>query len=250
MPRIALLSLFLLSFCLTEAQVNLKDSCVSAHLIQVDIGTGLPAFDMADRFGPHAIAGGGYQYKTNDNWLFGFNGAFIFGSVVKEDSLFNNIRTDAGYVIGSDGLLYDPILWESGFNGKIEVGKITNIWGINPNSGLAFTGGIGYMQHKIWIYIDETIVPQLSPEYRTGYDRLSSGFMLTQYIGYYFFSTKYFVNFRGGIEFMEAFTQNRRTINYDTQLSDTETRFDMLINLKVSWNLPIYKQPRTKFYTH
>lgn len=250
MKGITLIPVLLLCITMAQAQVNLKDSCVSAHLIQVDIGTGMPAFDMAERFGPHALAGGGYQYKSDENWLVGFNAAFIFGSRVREDSLFNNIRTASGYVIGSDGLLYDPILWESGFNGKVEFGKITNIWGVNPNSGLAFTGGIGFLQHKIWIYIDEAIVPQLSPSYRVGYDRLSNGLMLSQYIGYYFFSTKYFVNFRGGIEIMEAFTKNRRSINYDTRLADTDMRFDMLINLKVSWNLPVYKQPRTKFYTH
>jgi hypothetical protein len=233
-----------------SGQVNLKDSCVKANIIQVDLGVGVPAFDMAERFGVHALVGGGYQYKTNNNWLFGVNGNFIYGSIVHEDSLFINLRNEAGYVIGSDGLGYDPILWESGFSVKWETGKITNIWRINPNSGLTFIGGVGLLQHKIWIYIDETVVPQLSPTYRKGYDRLSNGIMLSQFAGYYLFSNKYFVNFRGGIEVMEAFTQNRRMMNYDTQTADTEMRFDMLINLKFSWNLPIYNQPRTKYYTH
>lgn len=250
MKHLTLVCLFALFSHALHAQVNIKDSCVAANLIQVDLGVGIPGADLADRFGPHAIVGGGYQYKTDQNWLFGVNADFIFGSRVKEDSILNNIRNEAGFVIGSDGLLYDPILWESGFNAKFEVGRITQIWGLNPNSGLTFMGGIGFMQHKIWIYIDETIVPQLSPTYRLGYDRLSNGFMCSQFIGYYMFSSKYFVNFRGGIEITEAFTQNRRSINYDTQLADTDPRIDMMFNLKVSWNLPVYKQPRTKFYTH
>lgn len=250
MRHLTIATLCMLLTGAVSAQVNIKDSCVSASLIQVDFGWGLPAFDMADRFGAHLTVGGGYQYKTNDNWLWGLNGGYFYGAKVKEDSIIDNIRTDAGYVIGSDGFLYDPILWESGFYGQVQVGKITDIWSINPNSGLAFMGGLGLLQHQIWIYIDETIVPQLNPDYRKGYDRLSNGLMLSQYVGYYMFSSKYFVNFRGGIEVMEAFTQNRRSWNYDTQMQETDTRFDMLVTLKLSWNLPIYKTPRTKFYTH
>ena len=231
------------------SQVNLKDSCVSAELIIVDLGVGMPAGDMSTRFGFHAIAGGGYQHKTNENWIWGINGAFIYGSDVREDSILDNLRNEAGYIIGTDGLGYDPILWESGLNMKFEVGKTIDIWSINPNSGLTFIGGLGFLQHRIWIYIDEAIVPQLGPEYRVGYDRLTNGIMASQYVGYYFFSTRNFVNFRGGIEVMEAFTQNRRTVNFDTQVHDDTMRFDMLINLKVSWLLPIYHQPKTKYYS-
>jgi len=232
------------------AQVNLNDSCVSAHLIQVDLGIGLPAGDLADRFGAHALVGGGYQYKSNKNWLLGVSGGFIYGSAIREDTILNILKNEAGYIIGTDGLQYDPILWESGVNFKLEVGKITNLLSINPNSGLAFTGGIGFLQHKIWIYIDETNVPQLGGDYRKGYDRLTNGFMLNQYIGYYMFSNKYFVNFRGGIEFQQAFTQNRRTTNFDTGLRDDTQRFDMLFNLKLSWNLPIFEAPKRKYYTY
>jgi hypothetical protein len=247
-------SLFLIVFCLfglqMKAQLNLNDSSVAASIIQVDLGIGMPAADMADRFGVHALVGGGYQYKTAGNWLYGVNGAFIYGSIVREDSILDNLRNEAGFIIGLDGLQYDPILWESGMNFKVEVGKITDIWAINPNSGLAFTGGLGFLQHRIWIYIDEAAVPQLTEEYRKGYDRMSNGLMLTQYVGYYLFSNKYFINFRGGIEVMEAFTQNRRSLNYDTGLKDETPRFDMLFNLKLTWNLPVFEQPRSKYYTN
>ena len=73
----------ILLFCLfgtrLSAQINLNDSIVSAHIIQVDLGVGAPFGDMADRFGVHALVGGGYQYKTDENWLWGVNGAFIYG---------------------------------------------------------------------------------------------------------------------------------------------------------------------------
>ncbi len=232
------------------AQINLSDSVVSAHIIQIDLGIGLPAADLADRFGPHATVGGGYEFKTDQNWLFGINGTFIYGSSVREDSILDPLRNEAGFLIGTDGFLYDPIFWEQGFELKLEAGKITNLLSINPNSGITFLGGVGFMQHQIWIYIDEVAVPQLSKEYRKGYDRLSNGLMLSQYIGYYMFSNKYFVNFRGGIEIDEGFTKNRRALNYDTQQTDITPRTDLLITLKLSWNLPIFEKPQRKFYSH
>ena len=157
---------------------------------------------------------------------------------------------DRGYIVGTDGLQYDPILWESGFTASVQVGKITNLLSINPNSGVTFMGGIGFLQHNIWIYIDETAVPQLSEEYKKGYDRLTNGLAFNQYIGYYLFSNKYFVNFRAGIEITEGITQNRRSINYDTQMKDDATRIDMMVNFKLSWNLPIFEQPTRKFYSN
>ncbi|MEZ5014914.1 MAG: hypothetical protein R2794_11545 [Chitinophagales bacterium] len=230
------------------AQVNLNDSCVSADIIQINLGIGLPAADLADRFGPHALVGGGYLYKTKTNWLFGVTGNFIYGSKVKEDSILQNISNEDGFIIGTDGLQYDPLLWESGYDVMFQAGKITNILGINPNSGLTFIAGAGFLQHNIWIYADEAVMPQLNKAYRKGYDRLSNGFMLEQYIGYYMFSNTFFVNFHAGIEVQEAFTQNRRPVNYDTGLPDTAKRLDMLINLKLGWNLPIFDQPKIVYY--
>ncbi len=244
-------SLFFICFLNSlSAQINLGDSSVSAKIINIDLGVGLPLADLADRFGPHATVGGGFQFKTDKNWLYGINGTFIYGSVVKEDTIFNNLKNEAGYIIGIDGLQYDPILWESGFDIKFQAGKITNILRVNPNSGVTILGGIGFLQHNIWIYIDEAAVPQLTKEYKKGYDRMSNGIMFNQYIGYYLFSNKYFVNFRAGIEVQEAITKNRRSINYDTQLVDDVTRFDMMVNFKISWNLPLFEKPKRKFYSN
>lgn len=242
-----LLPLLLVSASVLNGQINLKDSTVAASIINIDLGAGLPAADLAQRFGPHATAGAGYQFKTKTNWLFGVNGTFIYGNVVK-DSVFSNLRNDAGFVLGTDGFQYDPILWEEGFDFKFQAGKITDLFAINPNSGLAILGGIGFLQHNIWIYIDQSVVPQLSKEYRRGYDRLSNGLMLNQYIGYYMFSNRFFVDFRGGFEFQEAFTQNRRSFDFDTRSADDAKRFDMMITLKLSWNLTILSQPVRRFY--
>ncbi|MBC8045752.1 MAG: hypothetical protein H7Y00_03065 [Fimbriimonadaceae bacterium] len=231
---------------LLHAQINLKDSVVKVNIIQVDLGIGLPLGNMAETFGVHQTVGGGYQFKNNKNFLIGFNGSYIFGSHVKDSSV-NFLFTQGGSVIGTDGYLFSPILFEQGFDLKFQMGKITNILALNPNSGLAVLGGVGYLQHNILIYIDEAYVPQLNKEYRKGYDRLTNGIALNQYIGYYFFSNKNFVNFRAGFDITEAFTKNRR-YNFDTQSIDEESKFDMLVTFKATWNLCIFEKPQRKFY--
>ncbi|MFN0274940.1 MAG: hypothetical protein ACKVPJ_04290, partial [Chitinophagales bacterium] len=142
---------------------------------------------------------------------------------------------------------FSPVLYEQGFDIHFEIGKITNLFSINPNSGVAVLAGGGYLQHNILIFVDELYVPQLNNEYKKGYDRFSNGFSLSQYLGYYFFSNKHFVNFRAGFEVTEAFTKNRR-YNFDTQSIDDENYFDMFITFKATWNLPIFREKPRNFY--
>lgn len=230
------------------AQVSLADSIVKASIINIDLGVGLPAGDMADRFGGHFLVGIGYQYKFENNVLFGGMGHYFFGNRVTEENLLDNVLTEDGYVIGNDGLLYTPIVGEQGFDVSLQMGKITKLFAFNPNSGVTWLAGIGLMEHNISFYIDDNYTPQLSKEYKKGYDRLSNGFMLNQFLGYYVFSDKSFINFRAGFEFQEAFTKNRRGIDFDTQNIDHDMRFDMMISFKLSWNLCIYEKPKRRFY--
>lgn len=229
-----------------SAQVNLNDSIVSANIFQVELGIGMPAGDIADRFGFHATVGGGYEFKTQNNLLLGFNGSYIFGSRVMDSSI-NSLYTDFGFVIGTDGTQFSPILSEQGFSFSLQMGKITKLFSVNPNSGVAFIGGVGLLEHNILIYVDELYVPQVDKEYSKGYDRLSTGLALNQYIGYYFFSNKHFVNFRAGFDVTEAFTKNRR-YNFDTNSMDDATHFDMLVTFKATWNLPVFEHKQRKYY--
>ncbi len=230
--------------------VNLNDSIVQANLVVIDGAVGLPMGDLADRFGLHGLAGVGWQFKSKQNLLFGISGHYLFGSDVREDSVFYNLKTDDGNIIGSDGQLYNPALFEQGFDLMVYFGGITNLLAFNPNSGITFIGGIGYLQHNIQIYIDEPLAPQLAGDYKKGYDRLTGGIQFSEYIGYCMFSNKNFVNFRAGIEFTQAFTTGIRGVNFDNQLTETDNRLDMMINLKLSWILPVYQKPARRYYTY
>jgi hypothetical protein len=110
----------------------------------------------------------------------------------------------------------------------------------NRNSGLLVTLGLGYIQHRISIDVRGDLTPQASGEYTKGYDRLTDGVAISQFVGYMFLGNNRKVNFMVGLEAMEGFTKNRRGYNYDTFQADTGDKFDVFIGLKAGWIFPIY----------
>ena len=172
--------------------------------------------DYADRFGDNQSIGIGGEYVTNKhNFIFGFHTYFNFGNNVIEDVL-STLRTPDGAIIGNNRLLASVFLRERGIYGGVHVGKLFSLLKSNPRSGIRVTVGAGFLQHKIRIQDDTRTVVQLTGEYKKGYDRLTNGLALTEFIGYQHISKNRFVNFYLGVEFTQGFTQNRRSWNFDT----------------------------------
>lgn len=109
-------------------------------------------------------------------------------------------------------------------------------------------GGAGLLQHKIRIETIGNTVPQLDKEYKKGYDRLSNGLSLHEMIGYYHFGNKHLINFYAGFEFIQAFTENRRSYNFDEMKKDETKRVDLLFGIRAGWMLPVYRRAPQKFY--
>jgi hypothetical protein len=110
--------------------------------------------------------------------------------------------------------------------------------------------GAGYLNHRLRIETQEQVVPQLELDYKKGYDRLTTGWNLHQFVGYSFMANSGFFNFYGGIYFQEGFTRNRRTIFFDKpdEPVSTETRFDLQYGLRLGWYIPVYKRQPKDFY--
>lgn len=215
---------------------------VKVPIFQVQGGIGVPGGDFADRFAPNGFAGGGMLYKTRKNLVLGIQGDFIFGGVREGDAL-DHLRTDDGFLIGTDGGLWNPILYLRGYRIQGTVGYILPVMQSNENSGLMVRAGVGFLQHKIYYDVkDRQNLPQISPEMVKGYDRLTNGLVLTEYIGYYLMSPNRLVNLHIGFEFTQGFTQSRRSLNYDTKQPDTRNRLDLIYALKVHWMLPLYRK--------
>ena len=241
------LAMVLQSFA-AHAQFNIKNEAISFPMIGMTAAYQLPGGDMADRFGNNFNIGAVFQWKFKNNWLAGIEGDFLFSDNVKEKGILNRFMTADGNIIDGQGQYGSVVLAERGLKLEAKAGKIFSFIGPNPNSGLMTTLGIGYMQHKIYIDTPGSPIPYLEGDYRKGYDRLSTGLSLTEFIGYMNFSNSRLINFYIGIEITQAFTRNIREINFDTGLKDDASRFDQLYGLRLGWVFPIYKRMAEKVY--
>jgi len=230
------------------SQGSIRDSSIAMHIVGVGYSFQIPAGDLADRFGSSSMVGVNYAYKLKSNFLFSLNAGYIFGGDLKEDSILKNISSEDGYIMGNDGQYADIRLFERGYHISLTFGKLFTFKKPNPNSGIALMAGPGFLQHKIRIETIGNTVPQLSKEYKKGYDRLTNGMEIHESVAYYYFGNRYLVNFYFGFEFIQAFTQNRRDFNFDTMMKDDKNRVDLLFGVKAGWMLPIYRKAPNKFY--
>jgi len=251
MNRILVSSFFLL-FSLSafsQSQSVLKDSVVSFSMLHIHYGLNLPLADMSDRFGLSNSLGAGFGVKTQKNVVIGLEGSYLFSRNVKETDMLENITGETGSLISASGLLATYTFSQKGFSLQLQGGKIIPFKKPNINSGLMVLLGAGYLQHKIGIEVNDNEAPMLSKEYKKGYDRLTNGFMLTQFIGYFFVDSKHKrINCYAGVEIMEAFTKNRRSWNYDEQRKDDNVRKDIFVSIKFGWVIPFYRSQTEKFY--
>ena len=231
-----------------NAQVSIKDSTVAVVLVGTSYAFQLPGGNLADRFGYNSNAGMAFFQKTKKNWLWSVNGSFMFGNRLKETGMLDSISTQGGYIIDQNGEFADIRLYERGFTASACLGKLIPAFGPNPNSGIFFLAGAGFMQHKIRIESIGNRTPQLNGDYKKGYDRLTGGFALTQFVGYLFLSNNRLANFYAGFECTEGFTQSQRTYDYDLMKRDNTKRKDLLYGIRIGWILPLYKKAPKQFY--
>jgi hypothetical protein len=233
-----------------KAQSSIKDSIIHCVLISPSFSIQIPEGDLANRFGNNSTVGFSAGIKNKKNWTFSLEGNFIFGSKIKETSIFSGLTVDGGYIIGSDGLYADIRAYERGYTVFATAGKIFPYRGPNLNCGIYLQAGIGFLQHKIRIEDKKNSVPAIQNDYLKGYDRLTNGIAAKQFIGYCYLGNKRLINFYGGFEFVEGFTEGKRDFNFSTGLSDSGKRFDFFMGLKLGWIMPFYKQAPEKFYTY
>jgi hypothetical protein len=244
MRLILFLSLFLAAFQL-EAQRNRylqEERSNEGHVLLANFlyGGHLPGGDLADRFGENSSAGGAVDFLTKSNLIVGVQSNFYFGSNVHTDVL-ENLRDEEGAIFGDNGGIAELRLRQRGFYIGGHIGKIFPVSSTNARSGIRLTLGGGFFRHKIRIQDDpQVFVPTLSGDYKKGYDRLTNGFALTEFIGYQYLAKNRRINFLAGFEFTQGFTEGRRSFNFDTRTGDTGQRLDLMFGFRIGWTLPFY----------
>ncbi len=226
---------------------SLKDSVYRIPIVGLHLSGQLPGGDLANRFGPSLNVGLPVYYKTAKNIVFGIEANYFFGSTIREKIMSNLYNVD-GTITDANGNPGAIRLNERGWNIYGMVGGVINALGHNKNSGLMLMAGLGYMQHKVKIIDVGKSLPQIHGDLAKGYDRLTGGMALTEYIGYMFMSQNRIANFYVGFEFQQAFTKGLRTYQYDLMASDSQPRLDLLYGFRFGWLLPLYKKTPKDFY--
>jgi hypothetical protein len=217
----------------------------NALLITVHYTAMFPFKDVAKRFGFTSGIGGAFTYQLKHRIHVGAEGSFLFGKTVKEQGILDHITTADGYFINADdNSLTTVFLQERGMILKAVVGKTIPFSRKNPDnhSGILFLTGIGYMQHKILIDPRAAAIPQLNKTYRKGYDRLTSGVCISQFVGAILLKRKKFVSLYGGFQVDAGFTKSQRNWNFDTNSADKAKRIDLFLSVKVAWIIPVFKK--------
>ena len=228
--------LFILLFISAEmnAQAHVKDSSLFVPMVGMSFAYQIPGGDLARRFGNNANIGISFLMKTKKKWVFGADGSFLFGRGIKENGILDSLVTIDGYLINKNGEFATEVkLYERGYSFGLKFGRLFNVLCPNPNSGILFHTGVGVLQHKIKIYDHFNTTPQIDGDYTKGYDRLTNGIAVSEFLGYAYLSNKRLINFFFGAEFMQAFTKSRRSYNYDLRKKDTAARTDLLYGLRV-----------------
>lgn len=249
LKRILFSLLILFAVSEVNAQVNASDSAIAAFVPHISYSYQFSGGDIAKRYGNNSTIGGGIRYKTSKNFIFSFDGNFIFGSKVKNaDSILWMVQTHDGYIIDGNGTYALYALYERGFNFNVTFGKILPVLNPNPNSGLMVTAGVGYMVTRMKIDNQHRTAPQISDDYARGYDMLIGGISLNQFIGWFYMGNSKFTNFYAGFEFQQAFTHSLRDWDFSTMQKDNNSYIDFFIGIKVGWMLPIYSRAPNKYY--
>lgn len=253
--------ILLLTFILMRAQTNANDSTISAFIPNFAYSFQFPGGDVADLYGHNSTIGGGFLYKTKKNLLFSLDVNFIFGNQVKQaDTILWMITNADGMIIDANGIYPEFAIYERGYSLNFRIGKVMKVLRTNPNSGLMLMGGAGYLMHRMKIDVQGKTVPQLKDDYGKGYDRLTGGFTLNEFIGYFYMGRSRILNFYGGFEFYQGFTKSLRDRDFDRVIYDQATGtykvlgkdnnnyLDLFFGIKIGWMIPIYSRAPDKYY--
>lgn len=239
------------------------DTATRIVWINACFGYHLPVGKLAETFKGNFNLGAGFTLKTASNWTWSANFNYMFGAPLRGDDLtfYKNLFGDIPFkvtpesvkIIDGSGYASDVYFDGRYWNVSAGLGKVipVNRW---KNSGIWIQASFGFMQHKIHIDVPDPStndIPHFSDDYKPGYDRRSSGFYMSQFIGYLFMQKTRVASFYAGVEIYEMWTKPDRT--YVFPVGPTEnigTEFSALFGLKVGWIIPIHEKKKTiNYYT-
>jgi hypothetical protein len=235
-----------------ETRISRTDSAGLFVILTPNFTYNIVMADLRKDYGNNFAIGADIGLKLKSNWSIDFGFKYYFGGNVRQiliDSTFKHIRVD-GFFISSDGAATNEIEVEfRGVSFHLQAGKIIPVTKRYRNSGIWIKAGIGVTQHFMNIKNPENKVYSLTKEYKKGYDKLTLGFSLYQFIGYAHMNRRSLFCVYGGVEFMENFAKRQRAYDYSLMGKDNTKRFEAMIGIKIGWIIPLYRHnPNAVFY--
>ena len=164
----------------------------------------------------------------------------FLGSFVKED-VISNLRTSEGFLISQQEDLAIITMKQRGFLVGLNAGKFFPLFENFGTHGIRFRLGFNVFSHFITFNNETASTNQLLGDYADGYDRLSRGFGIEEFIGYQYVSTRNTVRIFAGFNGIQARTRNLRPVNFDTRLRDDSVRLDILSGIRVGFAISLYE---------
>lgn len=238
------LYLLFISFIITPAFA--QNNTLTAFLI--DYTHQFPKFGLHERFNSNAAIGIHFIKEKENHFFYGVDAHYMFGDNVKDSMILDGISTENGVIIAGNGNNGNVLLYERGLSTHLIFGYAYHPRKESDN-GIYLSGGLGYLQHKIHIETKNEYIPQLTEEYKKGYDRFSSGLSTKWNADYFYFSKKGDVQFFSGVEMIYAFTKNQRNYLFDKMLpTENKLRHDILIGMRLGIIIPISRKNKEEFH--
>ena len=235
-----------------EVRVSKTDSAGLFVFLAPNFIYNIVLADLKKEFKNNLAIGTDLGVKMKNNWSIDFGFKYYFGGEVDTNilkSMFKHLLVD-GHFIKQTGEATTEVKFEfRGISFHLQTGKIIPVSKRFLNSGIWLKAGIGVTQHFINIKNLEDAVPHLRPEYKKGYDRLTLGFSLYQFVGYAHFNKRNLFCAYAGVEFFENFAKRQRDYDYSLMKKDDTKLFEAMIGFKIGWIIPLYKHdPNAVFY--
>lgn len=223
---------------LIPAKSQVKGVPEKAIIMKVGVGANAGIADLGKRFPVFATMPAELYFKTPKNLTFGIAYSPLLGNRVKIDSLYGGIVGPSQLIFDKNGFPGLIRYYMRGFTLQATAGKIFPLNEKWVHSGIEFRMGAGIMQHYIKARFDAGSIPQISDEYKAGYDRLTNGLCISETVNFHYLNTET-VSFFAGISLGQAFTKNRRSWDYSTMKKDETLRKDLYLGLQAGVLIPV-----------
>ena len=236
------IAILLIAFMSSNAHDNKQAAFAFNYTYQIPIG------ELSQKYGNNSAVGGTYFLENKNNIIIGIEGNYIFGNNIKDSTIFDNITTSTGAIIGADGNYANINLMQRGFDSHIFIGYAFHFSQENL-SGIYVYQGIGYLQHQIFIDTKNQNVPQLSEEMKKGYDNFSNGISTKFNLDYKYYHKKGRFQISSGLNYTIAYTKNQRPYNFANQeYYNSVRKWDKLLGCKIEVIIPINRKNEEEFH--